>query len=440
MGISVADNFSYLGGKPLDGRIQYATLAAMKSMADATLYEGCEAYCVATDKYYKWKSSNTVDADTGKWREVSSGGGSIPVATANTLGGIKVGSGLSITQDGTLSTVDSPVYAGLGNVANVRLTGDNSTGLMQLNWNDPDDVVISGGGYYAQWVATVVVKNDNHPPHSPSDGTVICTNYVRNSYDLSNTLVDHVTPGSTSYYRFFPLSGAGVYTYGTVRPSIVVDSFATISISDLSDLLTMHYDGEIDLSQVWNVGDTRQVELPTMTSTPANLQAQTAEMLILGFNHDDLTTPISTRSKAALSIAIKPDSSKFYYGYIDTASTVWWKDSYRRTWLNGTFYDAVPAGIQSLIKSVEKLSNADNTNIEPTTDKCWMMSLMEMRGSGPAEGEQYAYTGIISDSYYYAWTRSRQWGGSKYVAVELSGNLQAYTTNTECGIVPCFCL
>lgn len=75
MGISVADNFSYLGGKPLDGRIQYATLAAMKAMADATLYEGCEAYCVATDKYYQWKSSNTVDASTGKWREVEGGGG-----------------------------------------------------------------------------------------------------------------------------------------------------------------------------------------------------------------------------------------------------------------------------------------------------------------------------------------------------------------------------
>ena len=89
MGISVADNFSYLGGKPLDGRIQYATLSAMKAMADATLYEGCEAYCVATDKYYKWKGSNTVDADTGKWREVEGGGqtyNDFTGATASTAG------------------------------------------------------------------------------------------------------------------------------------------------------------------------------------------------------------------------------------------------------------------------------------------------------------------------------------------------------------------
>lgn len=89
MGISVADNFSYLGGKPLDGRIQYATLAAMKAMADATLYEGCEAYCIETDKYYKWKSSNTVDASTGKWREIEGGGqtyNDFTGATASTAG------------------------------------------------------------------------------------------------------------------------------------------------------------------------------------------------------------------------------------------------------------------------------------------------------------------------------------------------------------------
>ena len=75
MAISVADNFSYLGGKPLDGRIQYDTVANMKAMADAKLYEGCEAYCIETDKYYKWKSTNTVDETLGKWREIESGGG-----------------------------------------------------------------------------------------------------------------------------------------------------------------------------------------------------------------------------------------------------------------------------------------------------------------------------------------------------------------------------
>lgn len=75
MSILLGDNFEYKAGKPLDGRLKYDTLANMKAVADATMYEGCLGYCEATGKTYQWKSTNTVDADTGKWREFNSGGG-----------------------------------------------------------------------------------------------------------------------------------------------------------------------------------------------------------------------------------------------------------------------------------------------------------------------------------------------------------------------------
>lgn len=75
MALTLGDNFSYQGAKPLDARLKYDTLAAMKAVADSTMYDGCLAYCVATDKTYQWKSTNTVDPDTGKWSEYSSGGG-----------------------------------------------------------------------------------------------------------------------------------------------------------------------------------------------------------------------------------------------------------------------------------------------------------------------------------------------------------------------------
>ena len=74
MGIQVGDNFDHKSKKPLDNRTSYATLEAMKAVIDANIYEGCEAYCVETDKYYKFKSTNTVDASTGKWREREGGG------------------------------------------------------------------------------------------------------------------------------------------------------------------------------------------------------------------------------------------------------------------------------------------------------------------------------------------------------------------------------
>ncbi len=75
MALTLGDNFSYQGAKPLDARLNYSTVAAMKTVADATMYEGCMGYCSETDKTYQWKSANTVDETLGKWREYSSGGG-----------------------------------------------------------------------------------------------------------------------------------------------------------------------------------------------------------------------------------------------------------------------------------------------------------------------------------------------------------------------------
>lgn len=80
MALTIGDNFSYMGAKPLDARLKYDTIAAMKAMADSTLYEGCLAYCTATGKTYQWKSTNTVDADLGKWREFTSGSGATNLA------------------------------------------------------------------------------------------------------------------------------------------------------------------------------------------------------------------------------------------------------------------------------------------------------------------------------------------------------------------------
>ena len=73
MAISVADNFSYLGTKPLDARVSFDTVSAMASASEATLYDGCFAYVKANQKYYSYDSNNTSDPTTGKWREYSSG-------------------------------------------------------------------------------------------------------------------------------------------------------------------------------------------------------------------------------------------------------------------------------------------------------------------------------------------------------------------------------
>lgn len=101
--IQIGDNFSYLGAKPLDGRISYSTLSAMVGMSASTLYDGCMAYCVETDKNYQWKSANTEDATLGKWREDEG----VTIATTSTAGKVKPDdTTITIANDGTISVVD----------------------------------------------------------------------------------------------------------------------------------------------------------------------------------------------------------------------------------------------------------------------------------------------------------------------------------------------
>lgn len=75
MSITVADNFQYKGGKPLDARMKFSSVANMVATPAADLYDGCFAYVTATKKYYSYDSSNTSDPTLGKWTEYSSGGG-----------------------------------------------------------------------------------------------------------------------------------------------------------------------------------------------------------------------------------------------------------------------------------------------------------------------------------------------------------------------------
>ena len=69
MARSVADNFLYKSNKPLDARAQFDTVLSMKEFEEKYIPEGFLTFCIEDGKTYRFKSSNTVDATTGKWRE-----------------------------------------------------------------------------------------------------------------------------------------------------------------------------------------------------------------------------------------------------------------------------------------------------------------------------------------------------------------------------------
>ena len=73
MALKIGDNFSYQGQKPNFDRDSFDTLAAMKAFPETSIDEGHISYCKENGKNYQYKTANSVDAITGKWRKFKSG-------------------------------------------------------------------------------------------------------------------------------------------------------------------------------------------------------------------------------------------------------------------------------------------------------------------------------------------------------------------------------
>ena len=68
MAIKIGSNFTFQGKQPNFERDRFATKAAMKAFPETSIDDGHLSYCSEDGNTYQFKSSNTVDAVTGKWR------------------------------------------------------------------------------------------------------------------------------------------------------------------------------------------------------------------------------------------------------------------------------------------------------------------------------------------------------------------------------------
>ena len=68
MAINIGTNFAYHGKLPNFDRDKFKTKAAMKAFDENSIDEGHLSYCEEDGNVYQYKSANTVDATTGKWR------------------------------------------------------------------------------------------------------------------------------------------------------------------------------------------------------------------------------------------------------------------------------------------------------------------------------------------------------------------------------------
>ena len=68
MAIKIGSNFTFQGKQPNFERDRVATKAAMKAFPETSIDDGHLSYCAEDGNTYQFKSSNSVNTVTGKWR------------------------------------------------------------------------------------------------------------------------------------------------------------------------------------------------------------------------------------------------------------------------------------------------------------------------------------------------------------------------------------
>lgn len=281
---------------------------------------------------------------------------------------------------------------------------------------------------------------------------------------------------STLYLK----SGSTVLSSAEIKsavPTLKIVTFANGTDEEISAMIQAHYNDKINIADYWAVGDTRSVSLSAMSATGVgeSHRAQTVQLVILDFEHDDLATAINGHSKAAVSIGLKDclmDASNASNpvngggntenGYMNSSATNagGWKNCARRAWCNNVFFAALPSTWQSMVKTVNKKSGTgggSSSGTETTADKIFLASEIEIFGSKThsvdGEGTQYQYyknatankykmpkwsSGNVSNIY---WERSPFSGNTYYFCyMNYGGAAEFNSADFARGVAPCLCI
>jgi hypothetical protein len=271
-------------------------------------------------------------------------------------------------------------------------------------------------------------------------------------------------------------SGAVYTALQNIGPGKTLVPWAQASDSEVATMLNAYYNDELTLAEiqtVWHVGDIRTITLGSIAANNVgeSHRSQNVDVVILDFEHDDLTTAINRHTKALITVQLKnclrdatvaDDGGRYNTenGYMnDTNTNVGgWTNSKRRTWCNNYFYNAIPASMRTLIKPVNKLTSAGNksTTINTDSDKCFLVAEIEVFGSistsKPGEGNQYNYFETASNRYKlpkwssnassdFWWERSPYGSNATPFCLVNNNGTASYTGASNArGLAPAWCL
>lgn len=237
------------------------------------------------------------------------------------------------------------------------------------------------------------------------------------TYDANgNAIVDYYA-AKTEYENMMAKLGTMDGKLNLLLASSGMVSFADC---DWDTIKTISESG--NAASAFKVGDEKQITLST---------GETITMVILGFNHDNLTAG----GKAGITLGMKNALATAYPMNSTSTNTGGWKESVMRTTTINTLYGYLPSEVQAVIKPVDKITaRYDQSNaLETTSDKLFLFSHVEIMGTNmysttsqrsvPGEGSQYEY-------YKNATIPTPTSGSGEFTALDGSAGT-FYTTDTN---------
>lgn len=195
--------------------------------------------------------------------------------------------------------------------------------------------------------------------------------------------------------------------------------------------------------QFWQVGDEKDIIVNGKTLT----------LVIMGFNHDDLTSG----GKAGITFGLK--NLMATQRQINTSMTNrgGFTGSAMYTWLTGTLLPALPSDLRAVLKSVNKKTSAGNQSsiINTNSMKLFLFSEIEIFGSVEwsvsGEGSQYDYFATAANRIKYSpndaslakdwWERSPYKGNSAHFCeVGSIGDADLSSPTMKLGVCFGFCV